>query len=61
MNVVYHASHAVGIYGLFVEAINEKAREFYISLGFIPLSGNNNNALFYPTQSIEQLFAKPGR
>jgi ribosomal protein S18 acetylase RimI-like enzyme len=61
MNVVYHASHAVGIYGLFVEAINEKAKEFYISLGFIPLSGNNNNALFYPTQSIEQLFAKPGR
>lgn len=61
MNVVYHASRAVGIYGLFVEAINERARDFYINLGFIPLSGNNSNALFYPTQSIEQLFEKPGR
>jgi GNAT superfamily N-acetyltransferase len=56
MKVVYQASQAVGIYGLFVEALNEKAHAFYLSLGFIPLVRENRRALFYPTQSIERLF-----
>ncbi|MBV8045492.1 N-acetyltransferase [Pluralibacter sp.] len=56
MKVVWSASMAVGIHGLFVEALNEKALAFYLSLGFIPLSGENKHALFYPTKSIEQLF-----
>lgn len=57
MKVVYSASQAVGIHGLFVEAINEKAHAFYLSLGFIPLTGENAHALFYPTKSIERLFS----
>lgn len=56
MKVIWSASLAVGIHGMFVEAINEKAQAFYQALGFIPLSGENSHALFYPTKSIEQLF-----
>jgi Acetyltransferases len=56
MKVVWSASQAVGIHGLFVEALNEKAQKFYQSLGFVPLSGENQHALFYPTKSIETLF-----
>ncbi|HAZ7028591.1 TPA: N-acetyltransferase, partial [Escherichia coli] len=56
MKVVWSASLAVGIHGLFVEALNEKAHTFYQSLGFIPLVGENENALFFPTKSIELLF-----
>lgn len=46
MKVVWSASLAVGIHGLFVEALNKKAHTFYQSLGFIPLVGENENALF---------------
>ncbi|ECF6028023.1 Acetyltransferase [Salmonella enterica subsp. salamae serovar Greenside] len=56
MKVVWSASLAVGIHGIFVEALNEKAQAFYQRLGFISLSGENEHALFYPTKSIEQLF-----
>ena len=56
MRVVYNASLAVGIHGLFVEALNDKAKAFYKSLGFIQLVGNNERSLFYPTKSIEKLF-----
>ncbi|EFH4543430.1 GNAT family N-acetyltransferase [Escherichia coli] len=56
MRVVYNASLAVGIHGLFVEALNDKARAFYKSLGFIQLVGSNDRSLFYPTKSIEKLF-----
>jgi len=56
MKVVYLASQAVGVHGLFVDAINEKAKRFYLKLGFIALTGNNANSLFYPTKSIEKLF-----
>lgn len=56
MKVVYLASQAVGVHGIFVDALNDKARNFYIKLGFIPLVGENANSLFYPTQSIEALF-----
>lgn len=56
MKVVYQASLAVGIYGLFVDAKNEKAKRFYEKLDFIPLKGDNANSLFYPTKGIEKLF-----
>lgn len=46
MRVVYNASLAVGIHGLFVEALNDKARAFYKRLGFIQLVGNNDRSLF---------------
>ncbi|HGC2922140.1 TPA: GNAT family N-acetyltransferase, partial [Escherichia coli] len=46
MRVVYNASLAVGIHGLFVEALNDKAKAFYKSLGFIQLIGNNERSLF---------------
>lgn len=58
MNVVWDASKAVGIYGLFVEALNDKAKRFYTRLDFIQLVGENNNLLFYPTKSIEKLFTE---
>ncbi|HCN5541668.1 TPA: GNAT family N-acetyltransferase [Escherichia coli] len=58
MKVVWSASLAVGIHGLFVEALNEKAHTFYQSLGFIPLVGENENTLFFPTKSIELLFTQ---
>lgn len=56
MKVVYQASQAVGIHGMFVEALNSKAKHFYLELGFIQLCGENENFLFYPTKSIEELF-----
>ncbi|MEA4286677.1 hypothetical protein VBS75_26185, partial [Klebsiella pneumoniae] len=37
-------------------ALNEKAKAFYLRLGFIQLVDENSNLLFYPTKSIEQLF-----
>lgn len=56
MKVVYQASQAVGVYGLFVEAMNDKAQSFYPPLGFIPLVRENRRAQFYPTQSLEKRF-----
>ncbi|HHR6027833.1 TPA: GNAT family N-acetyltransferase [Providencia alcalifaciens] len=56
MRVVYQASQAVEIYSLFVEALNDKAKQFYLGLGFIQLKGENTDSLFYPTKSIEALF-----
>lgn len=56
MKVVYQASQAVGIHGMFVEALNDKAKRFYLGLGFIQLRGENENFLFYPTKAIEELF-----
>ena len=56
MRVVYLASQAVGVHGIFVDALNERAKRFYLKLGFIPLAGENSSSLFFPTQSIERLF-----
>lgn len=56
MKVVYHASQSIGIHGIFVEALNDKAKKFYLQLGFIQLKGENKNFLFYPIKSIEELF-----
>lgn len=58
MKVTYLASQAVGIHGIFVDAMNDKAKQFYLKLGFIALQGRNANSLFYPTKSIEILFAE---
>lgn len=57
MKVTYLASQAVGIHGIFVDAMNDKAQQFYRKLGFITLVGSNVNSLFYPTRAIESLFA----
>lgn len=57
MKVVYGASQAVGVHGMFVEALNDRAKRFSVNLGFIPLVGANENSLFFPTLSIEKLFA----
>lgn len=56
MKVVYQASQAVGIHGMFVEVLNDNAKKFYLRLGFIQLKEENCNSLFYPTKSIEELF-----
>lgn len=56
MKVVFLASHAVGIHGMFVEALNDRAKKFYLALGFTQLTGENEDSLFYPTRSIEALF-----
>jgi len=56
MKVVYKASQAVGVHGMFVDALNDKAKQFYLKLGFVGLTGNNAHSLFYPTKSIEKLF-----
>lgn len=56
MRVVWRASLAVGVHGIFVDALNDSAKQFYLRLGFIPLVGENAQSLFYPTHSIEKLF-----
>ena len=56
MRVVYQASQAVGIHGMFVEALNDNVKKFYLRLGFVQLKEENSNSFFYPTKSIEELF-----
>ncbi|TFB22483.1 GNAT family N-acetyltransferase [Lelliottia nimipressuralis] len=56
MKTVYLASFAVGIHGLFVEALNHKAKDFYLKLGFIPLLAENEFTLFLPTKTFENVF-----
>ncbi|AUJ83089.1 N-acetyltransferase [Enterobacter cancerogenus] len=56
MKTVYLASFAVDIHGLFVEAQNDKARNFYLKLGFIPLLAENEFTLFIPTKTFESVF-----
>lgn len=58
MKVVYLTSRVVDVHGLSVIALNDAAKDFYLKLGFIPLTGNNASSLFYPTKSIEKLFAE---
>ena len=62
MKTVYYASLAVGIYALFVEALNDKAEKFYLNLGFIPLkrvSESTYACLFYPVSGFEAIFNDP--
>ncbi|WP_353243091.1 GNAT family N-acetyltransferase [Providencia sp.] len=56
LKVVYQASKAVGIHGMFVDALNDKAKAFYHGMGFIQLKDDHEKCLFYPTKSIELLF-----
>lgn len=56
MKVVSKASDAVGIHGMFVDALNEGARKFYRQLGFTELKSPNENSLFIPTSSIKLLY-----
>lgn len=56
MKTVYQASFAVGIHGLFVDALNDKAKNFYLKMGFIPLLAENEYTLFLPTKTFENLF-----
>jgi hypothetical protein len=56
MRVVYLASQAVGVHGIFVDALSEQAKRFYLKLGFISLAGENSHSLFFPTKAIERLF-----
>ena len=56
MKTVYLASFAVGIHGLFVEALNHKAKDFYLKMGFIPLQAENEFTLFLPTKTFESVF-----
>jgi len=56
MKTVYLASFAVGIHGLFVEALNHKAKDFYLKMGFIPLLAENAFTLFLPTKTFERVF-----
>jgi Acetyltransferase (GNAT) family. len=56
MKVGYQASQAVGVHGMFVDALNDNAKQFYLKLGFVGLTGNNAHSLFYPTKAIETLF-----
>jgi GNAT superfamily N-acetyltransferase len=56
MKTVYLASFAVGIHGLFVEALNHKAKDFYLKMGFIPLLGEDECMLFLPTKTFESVF-----
>jgi 3-deoxy-D-manno-octulosonic acid (KDO) 8-phosphate synthase len=58
MKVVFQASVAVGIHGLFVEALSDKAENFYLDMGLIALDGTNEHALFYPIKAIETLFVQ---
>ena len=62
MRTVYDASMKMGIYALFVQALNDKAEKFYINLGFTPLkrvSQTTDVCLFYPVGSITKLFNEP--
>lgn len=56
MRVIYLASQAVGVNGIFVDALSEQAKRFYLKLGFIPLAGKNSHSFFFPTKAIERLF-----
>ncbi len=44
----------IGVYGFTVDAINEKAKNFYLNYGFIPLQ-NNELSLFIPLKNLQKL------
>ncbi|ARU94003.1 GNAT family N-acetyltransferase [Tatumella citrea] len=56
IKVVSKASDAVGIHGMFVDALNEAARKLYRQLGFTELKSPNDNSLFISTSSIKLLY-----
>jgi hypothetical protein len=36
--------------------LNDKAKNFYLKMGFIPLLAENEYTLFLPTKTFENLF-----
>lgn len=51
---VYHASQAMAVYAVVVDALDETAKQFYEKFGFIPLA-KKKMSLFLPLQTIKQL------
>lgn len=51
----YDVNKRIAVYGLIVDAKNEKAKKFYNKYGFLELSDHSLN-LFITIQKIEQLF-----
>ena len=56
MRVVWERLKPLASTDCLLKPFNEKAKAFYLRLGFIQLVDENSNLLFYPTKSIEQLF-----
>jgi GNAT superfamily N-acetyltransferase len=50
-------SQDIGFIGFLVDAINEKAKQFYLKYGFIPLI-YSPLSLFLPINSLKRLFTK---
>jgi len=51
---VYHASKAMAVYAVIVEALDENAKKFYQKFGFLDLP-NKPLTLFLPLQTIKKL------
>lgn len=53
---VYEISSSVGVYALFVEAFDDKAAEFYLSMGFIEAAKDSGKRTFlYPVNQFDRL------
>lgn len=52
---IVKASEEIGIYAVRVDAINDKAKQFYLKHEFIPFI-DNSLSLFLPLQTIKQEF-----
>jgi predicted GNAT family N-acyltransferase len=44
----------IGVYGFTVDAINEKAKTFYLNYGFIPLK-DNDSSLFISLKNLQKI------
>ena len=56
MKRVINVSENVGIIGLFVDAKNQGAKEYYLNFGFIPLS-DHSLKLFLPLSTLLQMYS----
>lgn len=54
---IVRASLEIGIYAVRVDAIDERAKQFYLNHEFIPFI-DNKSSLFHPLQTIKQEFNK---
>jgi predicted N-acetyltransferase YhbS len=46
-------SDKIGINGIYVDAIDEQAKSYYLQFGFIPFN-DNSNKLFLPIETIKK-------